>query len=609
MSTLTIAWSMCASACLMLAATHLQLWFRARKAAVYLLSAVMALGAAANAGSELYLLKSQDVASYATGLRVENTAVFVLVVAMVWFVYLYFGTARRWLAVLISALWSIAQVANLASPYSVVFSNITELDRVTAFWGEQFAVAVGPTNPWKLVADIASMFILAYIVDASVRAWRRGDRQRATVVGGSMVLFIVLAGIHAPLVDAGLVRTPYLISFAFLAIVAAMTYELVNEALLASKYARTIEASERRWRSLLENVPLLVAGVDRSGRIDYANPYFVEVSGYPQDQLTGRELTDLLPEEDRRSVAGRFSQSMQGALPDRTETVLLTRQGGQRQIVWSNVLLTDEDGELAGMLSIGADVTEGRKAQLELRQTQRQMEQLTRANVLGELASALAHELNQPLTGILSNAQAGRRLLASPMPDLAEVRAIVDDIIDDDKRASEVIRRMRSMLRTGKVAKERFTIDAAIADVVELARGEVAAAGVQLRFSVQSALPLVEAGRVEVQQVVMNLLFNAVRAVKGNPEGKREIEIAARLETDAVLVVLRDNGPGIPAERLRKIFEPYFSTSALGMGMGLAISRRIVEAHGGKIWAENRASGGAEFCFTIPVPNAGSEQP
>jgi len=609
MSALTIAWSMCAAACLMFALTHLQLWVRARKTAVYLLSAVMALGAAANAGSELYLLKSQDIASYSTGLRVANTAVFVLVVAMVWFVYLYFGTARRWSAVLISVLWSIALVANLASPYSVVYSTIAGLQRVTTFWGEQFTLAIGPTNPWKLVADIASIFILAYIVDASVRAWRAGARHRAIVVGGSIVVFIVLAGVHAPLVDAGLIRTPYLVSFAFLAIVGAMTYELVNDAILAGRYAREIQASERRWRLLLEHVPLLVAGVDRAGRINYANPFFAEVSGYTRDELQGRELTQLLKRPWNDTSAPHLPAAMRGPLPSHVEAELVTRDGAERQIVWSNVMVADEENEPAGTLSIGSDVTESRKAQHDLRQTQRQMERLMRANVLGELASALAHELNQPLTAILSNAQAARRLLASTPPDFAEIRAIVDDIVSDDKRAGEVISRLHTMLRSGQVVKERFAVDAAIADVAELARGEVVAAAIDLRMTLQPGLPLVDAGRVEVQQVVMNLLLNAIRAVKENPEGERRIEIAARVDAGMVLVEVRDNGPGIAPERLPKIFEPYFSTSALGMGMGLAISRRIVEAHGGKIWVQNHASGGAQFCFTMPVASAGMEQP
>jgi signal transduction histidine kinase len=234
------------------------------------------------------------------------------------------------------------------------------------------------------------------------------------------------------------------------------------------------------------------------------------------------------------------------------------------------------------------------------------MEHLGRANMLGELVSALAHEINQPLAAILSNAQAARRLLASGSPDPGELREILDDIVRDDKRAGEVIQHLRLMLRKGEIQRERFRIQESIGEVLGLMNGELDAQGISVDKELDPDLPPAEAGRVETQQVIMNLLINAAHALSESPPGQREIRIRAeRHVEDAVMVSIEDTGPGIAPEALSSAFEPFFTTRSDGLGMGLAICRRIVEAHGGRIWGEN-AINGARFSFTLPL--AGPER-
>jgi PAS domain-containing protein len=303
---------MWSAASVMLALMHLLLWLKGRPSPVYLLSSLMAVSAGASAMIELMLLQSSSIEPYSALLRWENLSVFSLLMSMVWFVYfvyLHFGTARRWLAATVTALWSVAIVINFTSPHSVVFADVQELRPLPTFWGESFTVALGPANPWVTLTNLASTLILVYVVDASIRLWRQGKRQRAGLIGGSIVLFMVAAGIHTPLVDSGIVETPYMTSFAFLAVVLAMSSDLVSDAVKVSRYARLIEASEARWRTLLENVQLAVIGVDPAGRISYTNPFLVSLTGFPKEGLVGRSLADLIPPSDVPELRRRLAQA------------------------------------------------------------------------------------------------------------------------------------------------------------------------------------------------------------------------------------------------------------------------------------------------------------
>ncbi len=605
MSALTIAWSMCAAASLMLGLMHLSFWLVGGRALVYFLSALMAFAAGTGALLELAMMRADSIAVYSALMRWENLTVFLILVPMVWFVYAHFGTARRWLALTISGLWALVLVLNFLSPASVVFREITELRQAPTFWGETFTIAVGTPNPWVHLANLASLFILVYIVDASIRAWRRGKRRQAVVVGGAVTLFIVSAGIHAPLVDAGLVATPYMVSFAFLAIVLAMSYELVATAAQSERYARRVRANEERWRTLLENVQLAVIGVDPDGRIDYANPYLCNLIGYRSEELVGRGIASLMPPSDGGELAYRLRRAAEDRPRPHSEWTLVCASGEERRLSWSTVKLVDAEGAFVGLLSVGQDITARLRAERDLQRVQLEMDRLARANLLGELAAALAHELNQPLTAILSNAQAGRRFLAGGNPDLYELGDILDDIVRDDKRAGEVIRRLRALFGSGKVVRERLSLNPVVREVLELVTAEIDARGVALETELADDIPLVLAGRVEVQQVLMNLLLNALRAVGSMQQ--RRICLGTRRDGTRALVWVQDSGPGVPQEQLDSVFDSFSTSKADGLGMGLAVCRRIIEAHGSRIWAENPEGGGSRFSFTLPLAEEGPD--
>lgn len=475
MSFMVIAWSMCASMSLMLGLMHLLFWISDRKVTAYLLSAVMGLGAASSAMLELNMLMARSPEIYNTLLRWENLAIFLILVPMVWFVRQYFLSGRRWLAILITVLWTVGILINFLSQGSLTFYQVTELNYLTTFWGESFALPVGEVNPWKILVDIASLLILLYTIDAAFQLWRRSRRNRAWVVGGAIVIFILFAGIHTPLVDAGRVRTPYMISFSFLAIVFALSYQVVRDAGRGVRYAQ------------------------------------------------------------------------------------------------------------------------------ELLETRRNLDQLSRANLLGEYTTMLAHELNQPLTAILSNAQAARKYLVSDPVKQDVVEEILEDIVRDNRRAAEIINWLRSMLKKQETVREMFSLNAAIREVAGMLEGDMRAKKIKLSIQYTRGMPPIYAGRVEIQQVILNLLANAIRAVEGLSGANREINIRTGMVEGAVQFKVADSGAGIAEELSDSLFNTFVSGNKDGLGMGLAICRRIIESYGGRISAKNKKAGGAEFSFSLPI--------
>jgi two-component system sensor kinase FixL len=221
---------------------------------------------------------------------------------------------------------------------------------------------------------------------------------------------------------------------------------------------------------------------------------------------------------------------------------------------------------------------------------------------MGELTASVAHELNQPLGAILSNAEAAELLLAADPPALGEVRAIVADIIRDDRRAGEVIRRMRGFLRKSELESEPQDLNALIGNVARLLAPEAHMRRVAVSLDLDPHLPPVRGDLVHLQQVVLNLMLNGMEAMGQVPPAERSLVVRTeRAGAQTAEVAVEDRGAGIQADRLPRIFDPFYTTKPGGMGMGLSIVRSIVEAHGGRVWAENNPQRGATVRFTIPL--------
>jgi C4-dicarboxylate-specific signal transduction histidine kinase len=282
--------------------------------------------------------------------------------------------------------------------------------------------------------------------------------------------------------------------------------------------------------------------------------------------------------------------------------------GSTRWQQWLNHPIVDAAGKVVEIQGIGRDITELKAAESEAQQRREQVTHLTRVAILGELSGALAHELNQPMTAILSNAQTAERLLLADAPDLVELREIVKDIVADDVRAGDVIRRLRTMLKPGGTAFQTLDISALLAEVLVLVRAQLLDQHVTLVERFGGPLPPVHGDRVQLQQVLLNLLMNACEAMRANEPSERSLIVRAAYENGFVSVSVSDTGPGIASQANDRLFEPFFTTKSEGLGLGLSICRSIVSLHSGWISARNNSERGATVEFVLPVAPAQTEE-
>jgi two-component system sensor kinase FixL len=227
-----------------------------------------------------------------------------------------------------------------------------------------------------------------------------------------------------------------------------------------------------------------------------------------------------------------------------------------------------------------------------------------RVSALGELTASLAHELNQPLTAILNNAEVAQKLLDADAPNIRELREIMKDIVEDETRAADVIRRVRVLVKKGVLEHSPLDINGVVGEVAQLVRGDMASRHVPMSLALASGLPRVRGDRVQLQQVVLNVVLNGIEAMREANGRDPALAIRTFAGAQSVTVAIEDSGPGIDLRNVERIFEPLYTTKRDGLGMGLAIARTIIQAHGGQLRASNNAAGGATFEFTLPVVGA-----
>ncbi len=249
-------------------------------------------------------------------------------------------------------------------------------------------------------------------------------------------------------------------------------------------------------------------------------------------------------------------------------------------------------------------MTRQKRAEEALRQAQADLAHVSRVTTMGELSASIAHEVNQPLTAVVNNANACLDLLPKGVPNVEEVREALAEIIDDTDRASAVIMRVRQLAKRAPIEKSLLDLRGVVTDVLALARYESATRRITIRTDLPQDLPLVSGDRVQLQQVLLNLVMNGMDAMNTVEESKRVLTICGRRETRdgmlGALLSVQDSGTGLKPEEMDRLFEAFYSTKPQGMGMGLAISRSIIEAHGGRLWAEPNQGSGATFLFSLP---------
>ena len=267
---------------------------------------------------------------------------------------------------------------------------------------------------------------------------------------------------------------------------------------------------------------------------------------------------------------------------------------------WFLVTVVRLKGSRTGAVVSYTDITDRKRAEEETRRTREELAHSVRVSMMGELMASLAHELNQPLAAIRSNAQAALRFLAAPNPDLEEVRAALSEIVEDDRWAAEVIRRLRMLARRGSGERAPLDLNEILQGTLQLMRSEAIEKGITVELALAPGLPPVLGDRVQLQQVVLNLVLNAVEAM-AEAQGRRTLRIRTAEERGAVAVSVQDSGKGLDDADLERIFDAFYTTKSEGLGMGLSISLSIVESHGGRLWAARNANRGMTFQFSLPA--------
>jgi len=257
---------------------------------------------------------------------------------------------------------------------------------------------------------------------------------------------------------------------------------------------------------------------------------------------------------------------------------------------------------------IFVNALERKRAEAQVARARAELLHVERLSRLSELTASLAHELNQPLTAILSNAQAALRFLKSDKPDLNEFQEIMQDIVSDDQRAGNVIRSLRSMMKREEGEKRAILLNDILNDVIQIFRSEAIFRNVGIETELDGSLPPVLGDKVQLQQVLINIVMNGAEAMSGIPPGQRKLILRTQRKDHSLCVSVRDFGPGVDKENLERLFEPFFTTKGTGLGMGLAVSSSIIKNHGGRIWAENNPDAGATFFIELPIDESSSNQ-
>jgi signal transduction histidine kinase/integral membrane sensor domain MASE1 len=425
----------------------------------------------------------------------------------------------------------------------------------------------------------------------------------------------ITSGLILPLVAGGRV----LGGLAFVAVAAprAWPQELVQRLqLVAGVFANALarketedalRASEGMKSAILASLTSSVAVLDREGRIIAVNQRwarFGREDGATSDVGVGVNYLEVCRQAALQgsASAGELLAGIEAVLarsrPGFTLEYAFAAPGAERWFTTSVVPLRRPAG---GAVISRTDITERKRAERDVQQMRQELAHFSRVSTMGELTASLAHELTQPLMGILANAQAARRFLDATPPDLGEMRDILSDIIEDDKRAGEVIQRLRDLLRKGETQRALLDLNTLIRDVASLVSSDAVIRNVSVILDLDPDPAMVSGDRVQLQQVVLNLLVNGMEAM-AECEGARTLVVQTeKIEARTVGVSVQDAGTGLPEGAQDKVFEPFYTTKPAGMGMGLSIARSIIEAHGGRIWAVNNPGGGATFRFTLPV--------
>jgi PAS domain S-box-containing protein len=369
---------------------------------------------------------------------------------------------------------------------------------------------------------------------------------------------------------------------------------------ISERHEQQVESS--RLAAIVSSSDDAIVGKTLDGTITSWNAGATTIFGYRASEMIGQPIFCIIPPELHDEERDILTRLRKGERIQHYETARIAKDGRRIEVALTISPVFDKSGKVVGASKVARDITATRQAEAELQQARTDLARVARLTTLGELTAAIAHEVNQPLTGLVSSGNACLRWLAGDTPNLEAARRSVERMISDGNRASEVISRIRAMVTKSPPKRDLLNINDAIMEVSALIRAELDRNSISPRFELSNSLPLVWGDRVQLQQVILNLIVNAIEAMSGISQNQRRLLITSMKDgANNVLVTVQDSGAGLDMKSLDQLFEAFYTTKANGMGMGLAVSHTIVQAHGGRLLATPNLPQGAKFQFTLPA--------
>jgi two-component system sensor kinase FixL len=389
--------------------------------------------------------------------------------------------------------------------------------------------------------------------------------------------------------------------YVFLAVAAVSTLLIAVVLRERERAERALRESEEQFRLIVEHQTELVLKLSPSRHVLFASPSYLAYFGVSENELVGRAFVADVHEEDRTAMQALWEAVLAPPHMASAETRVMTRDGW-RWLAWSASAIRDAHGNVDAIVAVARDVTARRRAEEQARQHLEQLAHVARVSSMGEMASAIAHEINQPLTAIANYSYACLRLLRSKAASSDEIQQAMQRVASEAERAGEIVRHMRNFVRSEGGRTVEVEVNFLVTEVVRLAAAEARQSGIELATRLDTGLPAVLADSIQIQQVLLNLVRNAVEAMNLAGAEERRIELATRPgNRDFVEITVADTGPGLASTELEKVFEPFYTTKPDGIGIGLALSRSIIDAHGGRLWATANAGPGVTFHLTLPL--------